>query len=151
MKVKVTQSCPTLCDPMDYIVHAILQARILEWVAFPSPGDPPNPGIEPGSSSLQADSLPPEPQGKPLSMGFPDNSVGKESACNEEDPGLIPGSGRSAEEGNGNSLQYSCLENPTDRGAWQAAVHGVARVGHDLVSKPPPPPLKRMSYESFAY
>ena len=41
MKVKVTQACPTLCDPMDYTVHGILQARILEWVAFPSTGDLP--------------------------------------------------------------------------------------------------------------
>ena len=40
-------------------------------------------------------------------------------------------------EGNGNPLQYSCLENPIDRGAWQAIVHGVARVGHDLATKPP--------------
>ena len=47
VKVKVAQLCPTLCDPMDYTVHGILQARILEWVAFPSPGDLPNPGIEP--------------------------------------------------------------------------------------------------------
>ena len=52
--------------------------------------------------------------------------------------GLIPGLGRSSGEGNGNPLQYSCLENPMDRGAWQATVHGVARVGHDLASKPPP-------------
>ena len=42
--------------------------------------------------------------------------------------------------GNGNPLQYSCLENLMDRGAWQATIHGVARVGHDLVIKPPPPP-----------
>ena len=51
----------------------------------------------------------------------------------------LPGLGRSLGEGNGNPLQYSCLENPMDRGAWWAAVHGVARVGHDLVTKPPPP------------
>ena len=48
------------------------------------------------------------------------------------DAGSIPGSGRSPGEGNGNPLQYSCLENPTDRGAWQATVHGIARVGQDL-------------------
>ena len=71
--------------------------------------------------------------------GFPHSSVGKESACNAEDAGLIPGSGRSPREGNGNPLQYSCLENPKDRGTWQIPVHGVARVGHDLVTKPPPP------------
>ena len=47
-----------------------------------------------------------------------------------------PGLGRSLGEGNGNPLQYSCLENPMDRGAWQATVHGVARVRHDLVTKP---------------
>ena len=51
-------------------------------------------------------------------MGFPDGSVGKESACSVGDPGLIPGSGRSPGEVNGNSFQYSCLENPMDRGAW---------------------------------
>ena len=43
-------------------------------------------------------------------------------------------------EGNGNPLHYSYLENPTDRGAWQATVHGVARMGHDLATKPPLPP-----------
>ena len=50
---------------------------------------------------------------------------------------LIPGLGRSPGEGDGNSLQYSCLENPTDRGAWQATVHGVTKVGHNLTTKPP--------------
>ena len=60
--------------------------------------------------------------------GFPHSSVGKESACNAGDPGLIPGSGRSPGEGNVNPLQYSCLENPIKRGAWQATVHGIARV-----------------------
>ena len=52
---------------MDYVVHGILQARILEWVAVTFPGDLPNPGIEPWSA-LQADSLPAEPQGKPVSI-----------------------------------------------------------------------------------
>ena len=51
----------------------------------------------------------------------------------------IPGSRRSSGEGNGNPLQYSCLGTPMDRGAWQATVHGVARVGHNLVTKPPSP------------
>ena len=59
--------------------------------------------------------------------GFPDSSTGKESACNARDPCLIPGSGRSPGEGNGNPLQYSCLKNSTDRGVWQATVHGVAK------------------------
>ena len=53
--------------------------------------------------------------------------VSKDSACNAEDSGLIPGLGRSSGEGNGNPLQYSCPENPIDRGAWQAIVHGVAK------------------------
>ena len=70
-------------------------------------------------------------------LGFPGSSVGKESACSEGDPGLIPESERSPGEGNGNPLQYSCLGNPMDRGAWQATVHGVARVRRDLVTKPP--------------
>ena len=72
-------------------------------------------------------------------MCFPDGLDGKESDCNVGDLGLIPGSERSPGVGNGNLLQYSCLENPMDRGACQATVHGVARVGHDLVTKPPPP------------
>ena len=67
-------------------------------------------------------------------LSFPSGSVGKESACSAGDPGLIPGLGRFPGEGNGNPLQYSCLENPVDRGAWQAAVHGIARVRHDLAT-----------------
>ena len=62
-----------------------------------------------------------------LCFGFPGGSDGKESICNVGDLGLIPGSGRSPGEGNGNPLQYSCLENPMDGGAWQATVHGVAK------------------------
>ena len=58
---------------------------------------------------------------------FPGGSDGKVSAYNAGDPGSIPGSGRSPGEGNGNPLQYSCLENPMDRGAWLATVHGVAK------------------------
>ena len=59
-------------------------------------------------------------------QGFPGGSEVKASACNAGDLGLIPGSGRSPGEGNGNPLQYSCLENPMDGGAWWATVHGVA-------------------------
>ena len=61
-------------------------------------------------------------------VGFPGNSVVKKSACSAGDAGSIPGSGRSPGEGNGNPLQYSCLENPMDRGAWWATVHGVTTV-----------------------
>ena len=55
------------------------------------------------------------------------SSVGKSSACNAGDLGSIPGSRRSPGEGNDNPLQYSCLENPVDRGAWRATVHGVTK------------------------
>ena len=58
-------------------------------------------------------------------MGFPGGKACKESTCKAGDLGLIPGLGRSPGEGNGNPLQYSCMENPMDRGAWQATVHGV--------------------------
>ena len=59
--------------------------------------------------------------------GFPCSSGGKESACNAGDLGSIPGSGRSPGGGNGNPLQYSCLENPMDRGTWQTVIHGVTK------------------------
>ena len=61
-------------------------------------------------------------------LGFPGGSDSKESACSAGDPARsIPGLGRSPVEGNGSPLQYSCLENPMDRGAWQAMVHGVIK------------------------
>ena len=60
-------------------------------------------------------------------MGFPNGSDRKESACNGGDPGSIPVWGRSTREGNGNPLQYSCLENSMDREAWRATVHGVVK------------------------
>ena len=60
-------------------------------------------------------------------MGFPGGSDGKESTCNAGDLGSISGLGRSPGEGNGYPLQYSCLENSTDRGAWWATVHGVEK------------------------
>ena len=66
-----------------------------------------------------------------LCWGFPSTSVSKESACSAGDLGLTPGSGRSPGDGNGNPLQYTCLKNSMDRGAWRAIV------GHDLVTKPP--------------
>ena len=74
-------------------------------------------------------------------IGFPDGSVNKESACNAGDLGSIPGLGSLPGEGHGNPLQYSCLGNPMDRGAWWAIVHGVARVRHDLATKQPPFPF----------
>ena len=64
-------------------------------------------------------------------MGLPGGSDGKESACSAGDPGLISGLGRFPGEENGNPLQSSCLENPMDREAWWATVHGSQKVGHD--------------------
>ena len=69
--------------------------------------------------------------------GFPGGSVAKNPPGNAEDTGLIPGSGRSPGGGNGNALQYSCLGNPMDRGAWLDTVHRVQRVGHDWATKQP--------------
>ena len=63
---------------------------------------------------------------------FPGSSDDKVSACNVGDRDLIPGSGRSPGEGNGNPPQYSCLENAMDRGAWWATVHGVEKSGTQL-------------------
>ena len=61
-------------------------------------------------------------------LGFPGGSDGEESTCNAGDLGLIPGLGRSSGGGHGNPLQNSCLKNSTDRGAWQATVHRVAKI-----------------------
>ena len=72
-----------------------------------------------------------------LSAGFPGSSAGKESTCNAGDPSMIPGLGRSTGEGKGHPLQYSCLEKPMVREAWQATVHGVGRVQRNLVTSPP--------------
>ena len=66
--MNVTQWCPTLCHPMDCAVHGILQARILEWVTFPFSRGSSQPRDQTRSPALQADSLPAEPQGKPLHM-----------------------------------------------------------------------------------
>ena len=83
---------------------------------FPSPGDLPDPGTEPRSPVLQADALPSEPPGKPERQ--------EESLI----AGQVYGSSRAYPgEGNGTPLQYSCLENPMDGGAWWAAVHGVEK------------------------
>ena len=157
MKVLVTQSCPTLCNPMDcsppgFSIHGILQARILEWVAISFSRGTSWPrdwtcdfwgqvtkgnyyelkcvllsslsnscvGILTHSTSEMWHYL----EITSLQMSFikvryfPGGSDGKASAYNEGDPGLIPGLGRSPGEGNGNPLQYSCLGNPIDRGAW---------------------------------
>ena len=81
-------------------------------LSFPSPGDLPSPGMEPGSPALQADSLPSEPPGVALVVKNLSASAG-----DVKDLGSVPGCGRSPGGGNGNLLCYSCLENPMNRGA----------------------------------
>ena len=138
--VKVTQLCLTLCSPMDCSLpgcsgHRIPQVRILEWVAFPSAGDLPNPAMEPRSSVLLVDYSQSEPllrmTAQNLELGFPSGSVVKESACRAgygaRAAGSIPGSWRSPAKGDGNPLQGSFLGNPMDRGAWLAIVHRVTK------------------------
>ena len=66
---------------------------------------------------------------------FPGGSVVKNPPANSGDAGSVPGLGKSPGEGNGNPLQYSCLENPMNRGAWWATVHWSQRVGHDFMIK----------------
>ena len=103
---------------------------------FPPPGDLPDPGIKHASPALAGRFFTTKPPGKNFlkvrftlycNLGFSGSSVVKNPPANGGDSGLIPGSGRSPGEGNGNSLQYSCLGNPMDRRAWQATVHGVAK------------------------
>ena len=94
----VAQSCPTLCNPMDCSKPGLLVHHQL-----------------------------PEFTQTHIHWGFPGGSDCKASAHNAGDAGSVPGSGRSPGEGNGNPLQYSCLENSMDGGAWWATVHGVAK------------------------
>ena len=86
----------------------------------PSPWDLPDTTVDLCLTSLTL-------AGSSSPLGFPDSSVGQESACNVGDLGSIPGLGRSPGEGNGYLLQYSCLENSMDERAWQATVHGVIK------------------------
>ena len=160
LHAKSLQLCLTLCDPMDCSlpgssVHGILQARVLECVAIPFSSYLPDPVIEPRSPALQAESLPTEPPGRPIVVSmyvgyiYDQKMFGGYSvlvwasqvalvvnnlpanAGDIRDVGSIPGLGRSPGKGHGNPLQYSCLENPMDRGAWWAIVHRVQRVGHN--------------------
>ena len=116
-----------LCNPRDcslpgFSVHGILQARIVEWVAIHTWEDArgsSQPGDRTHISYVSC-------------IGMQVLSDHKESACSTGDPGSIPGSGRSPGEGNGSLLQYSCLENPRDRGVWQTIQSmGSQRDGHD--------------------
>ena len=113
------------CSPPGSSDHGTFQVRILKWVAIFTPGDLLDPGIEPRSPAWQADSLPSEPSGL---TDFNGGSDGKESACHARDLGLSTGSGRPPGEANGYPLQYYCLENYMDRGAWLTTVHGVTEL-----------------------
>ena len=169
----LTQLCPTLCDSVTRFFcawdfpgknirigcHFLFQRIFLSQ------------GLNPCLLDLlhqQADSLPGKPKIlcrhllnliREISMidlvsppsytqSFPYSSVSKESACNAGDPGSIPGLGKSHGEGTSNTLQYSCLENPMNRGAWQATVHGVARVGQDLTTKHHHPQMQIIKSET---
>ena len=146
---EVAQSCWTLCDAMDCSYQAppsmgFSRQEYWSGLPFPSPGDLPYPGIEPGSPAFQADALTFEPQGKqcgrfwfnswvkkipwkrdrltsPVFLGFPRGSAGKESACNARDLSSIPGLGRSPGKGKGSPVRYLGLETSMD------IVHGVTK------------------------
>ena len=128
-----------LCDPTDYPDHGILQVRILDWVTFPSPGDLPNTGC-PHCRQILYQLVHRVHRGSRRILewvAYPFSSrsshvalVVKNPPANAEDMSSVPGSGRSPEEGNGNPLQWSCLENLRDRGAWLATFHGL-RVGQE--------------------
>ena len=147
LHAKSFQSCPTLCDPMGYSCQAPLTngfprhkywsgCHFLLQEIFPTQGSKPHllhllhwqvgslPLVLPGTPMTVLQNI-------PITSNlyhywcFPGGSDGKESACNFGDLGSIPG--RSPGERNGNPLQYSCLENSMDRGAWQATGHGVAK------------------------
>ena len=94
---------------------------------FPSPGDLPNPGIKPMSPALQVRSSLSEPPVRPSLRQLHLPTSGEKNLCaNVGDTGSIPGLERSPGGGHGNPLQYTCLENPMDRGTWRAIVHRVA-------------------------
>ena len=122
---------PMDCSPPGCSVHEIFQARVLEWVAISFSRDLPNPGIKSeslASPGRQVDSLPLNHLGSPLYLRWkrPNDELNHLycKGC-EINPVLLEGT-QFHGEGNGTPLQYSCLENPMDRGAWKAAVHGVA-------------------------
>ena len=115
VKMKVAQSCLTLCDPLDYTAHGILQARILEWVAVPFSRGFSQPRDQTQVSHIVGGFFTSWAHiilSHHCILGFTGGSDSKESACNAGDLGLIPGLGRSPGGGHRNPLQYSCLENP---------------------------------------
>ena len=138
--------CLTLCKPIDcslpgFSVCGIFQARVQEWIAISFSRDLPDPGIEPGSPALQADTLPAEPPGKPnmektVMLGKIEGKRRRGWQRMRWLDGITDWMDMSYHfhfslsctgEGNGNPLQCSCLENPRDGGAWWAAVYGVTQ------------------------
>ena len=110
-------------DPLEkgMAIHTSILIWRIPWTEEPG-------GLQ--SMELQSQTQPKRPTLHlecPFSVGFPGSSVSKESSCSAGDQGSIPGSGRSPGKGNGNPLQYPCLENSMDRRAWQAAVCGVTK------------------------
>ena len=141
---KSLQSCPHRWQPTRLPIPAILQARTLEWVAISFPNawkwkvkvkllSRVRPSATPWTAALVRQVKRMVTTGlktviwSPIRWNEPVVIDSKESARNAGDLGLIPRSGRSPEEGNSYSHQYSCLENSMDRGAWRATVHGVAK------------------------
>ena len=133
-------------SPPGFSVHGILRQEYWRGLPFPSPRDLPDPGTESGFPSLQADSMLPEPPGTPriyhiqmqmmitihqhtsgASLGALVVKNSPVNAGDTRDTGSIPGPGRSPGGGHGNSLQYSCLEDPTGRGTWWAMAHRVVK------------------------
>ena len=151
---EVTQSCPTLCDPIYCSllgsIHGIFQARVLEWgaIAFSRGSSRPRDWTDLGFSVLWFRFLKFQGPVSSLSaLGQPGREINKDSLGEYGFPGntdwwwriclqcrrlrFDPWVGKIPGEGHGNPLQCSCLENPTDRGAWWATVHGSQRVRHD--------------------
>ena len=145
-EVKVTQLCSTLCNPLDYIhlPNSGIKLRSSALQADSLPAEPPRKPF--GYDTFCLIQLTLEQHGFELwgstytqvlkivstavlhdLQNFPSISNGKESACKAGDLGSVPGLGRFPGEGNGSPLQYSYLENPIDRGAWQVTVPGVAK------------------------